>query len=196
MLLLMSRRCMAVTPRPSLGFMKPTGKYHFRLDMAYCSTSWTALTYKLLCNRSDILDRLSGVAHPLETQDLREEVEDVSKIRQHGLEGTRPLFETIRVVNTDNDYTSVQLLQDLQLKGLFGHGTIRAKSKHFPANTILHKDDCTRGDYRQAVSHDHSMAPASGCGGNVVNLVSNANSTNVTCVARMVGSEKQFYPAP
>ncbi|ETO60264.1 hypothetical protein F444_21512 [Phytophthora nicotianae P1976] len=176
--------------------MKPAGKYHFRLYMVCCSTSWIALNYKLHCNRSDILDRLSGVVHPSEAQDLREELENVSKIRQHVLEVTSPLFETNRVVNMDNYYTSVQLLQELRLKGLFGRGTIRANSKHFPTHTILQKDDCSRGDYRQSVSHDHSMLAASWCDGNVVNLVSNADSTNVTSVARMVGSEKQFYPAP
>ncbi|KAG4224722.1 hypothetical protein PC116_g26830 [Phytophthora cactorum] len=127
--------------------MKPTGKYHFRFYMVCCSTTWIALNYKLHCNRSDILDRLSG-------------------------------------------------LQELRLKGLYGRGTIRANSKHFPAHTILHKDDCTRGDYHQAVSHDHTILAASWCDGNVVNLVSNADSTHVTTVTRMVGTEKQPFPAP
>ncbi|KAG2783505.1 hypothetical protein PC116_g12677 [Phytophthora cactorum] len=96
----------------------------------------------------------------------------------------------------DNYYTSVQLLQELRLTGLYGRGTIRANSKYFMAHTILYKDDCTRGDYRQAVSHDHSMLAASWYDGNVVNLVSNADCTHVTTVTRMVGTEKQSFPAP
>ncbi|KAG2760590.1 hypothetical protein PC129_g4221 [Phytophthora cactorum] len=175
--------------------MKPTGKYHFRLYMVCCSTTWIALNYKLHCNRCDILDRLSGVVDQVEAQNLREELEDVSKIRQHVLEVARPLFGTKRIVNMDNYYTSVQLLQELRLKGLYGCGTIRANSKHFPAHTILYKDDCTRGDYRQAVSHDHSMLAASWCNGNVANLVSNSDCTHVTTVTRMVGTEKQSFPA-
>ncbi|KAG2899430.1 hypothetical protein PC117_g22232 [Phytophthora cactorum] len=176
--------------------MKPTGEYHFRLYMVCCSTTWIALNYKLHCNRSDILDRLSGVVDQVEAQNLREELGDVSKIRQHVLEVTRPLFGTNRIVNMVNYYTSVQLLQELRLKGPYGRGTIRANSKHFPVHTILYNDDCTRGDYRQAVSHDHSMLAASWCDGNVVNLVSNADCTHVTTVTRMVGTEKQSFPAP
>ncbi|KAG3060936.1 hypothetical protein PI124_g22257 [Phytophthora idaei] len=117
--------------------MKPTGKYHFRLYMVCCSTTWIALNYKLHCNRSDILDRLSGVVDQVEAQNLSEELEDVSKIRQHVLEVTRSLFGTNRIVNMDNCYASVLLLQELRLMGLYGRGTIRANSKHFPAHTIL-----------------------------------------------------------
>ncbi|KAG3112109.1 hypothetical protein PI125_g8511 [Phytophthora idaei] len=142
------------------------------------------------------MDRLSGVVDQVEAQNLREELEEVSKIRQHVLEVTRPLFGTNRIVNMDNYYTSVQLLQELRLKGLYARGTIRANNKHYPAHTILHKDDCTRGDYRQAVSRDHSMLAASWCDGNVVNMVSNADSTSVGTVTRMVGSEEQSFPAP
>ncbi|GMF19049.1 unnamed protein product [Phytophthora fragariaefolia] len=176
--------------------MKPTGKYHFWLYMVCCSTTWIALNYKLHCNRSDILNRLGGVVDPLEAQSLREELNVVSKIRQHVLEVTRPLFGTNRIINMDIYYTSIQLLQELRLKGLYGRGTIRATSKHFPFHTILHKDDCVRGEYRQAVSHDHSILAASWCDGNVVNLVSNAESTKITTVTRLIGSEKQPFSAP
>ncbi|OWZ24824.1 Transposase [Phytophthora megakarya] len=86
----------------------------------------------------------------------------------------------------DNYYTSVQLLQELRLKGLYARGTIRANSKHFPAHSILPKKDCTRGDYRQAVARDHSMLAASWCDDNVVNMISNADSTAITSVARCV----------
>ncbi|KAG2761549.1 hypothetical protein PC116_g13918 [Phytophthora cactorum] len=175
--------------------MKPTGKYHIRLYMVCCSTTWIALNYKLHCDRSDILDRLSGVVDQYEAQNLSEELEGVSKNRQHVLEVTRPLFGTNRIVNMDNYYTSVQLLQELRLKGLYGRGTIRANNKHFPAHAILYNDDCTREDYRQAVSHNHSMLAASWCDGNVANLVSNSDCTHVTTVTRMVGTEKQSFPA-
>ncbi|GMF31536.1 unnamed protein product [Phytophthora fragariaefolia] len=85
--------------------MKPTGKYHFRLYMVCCSTTWIALNYKLHCNRSDILNRLGGVVDPLEAQSLREELDVVSKIRQHVLEVTRPLFGTNRIVNMDGRFS-------------------------------------------------------------------------------------------
>ncbi|GMF48239.1 unnamed protein product [Phytophthora fragariaefolia] len=175
---------------------KPTGKNHLRLYMLCCSSTWIALNFKLHRNRSDILDRLGGVVGQDEAQTLREELEEVSKIRQHVLEVTRPLFGTNRIVNMDNYYTSVQLLQELRLKGLYGRGTIRANSKHFPAHTILPKDECTRGDYRQAVSRDHSMLAASWCDGNVVNMISNGDSTDITSVTRLVGNTHQNFTAP
>ncbi|KAF1777038.1 PiggyBac transposable element-derived protein [Phytophthora cactorum] len=59
--------------------------------------------------------------------------------------------------NLDNYYTSVQLLQELRLKGLYGRGTIRANSKHYPAHAILPQAECIRGDYRQALSPDQSI---------------------------------------
>ncbi|KAE9169391.1 hypothetical protein PF002_g30369 [Phytophthora fragariae] len=103
--------------------MKPTGKYHFRLYMVCCSTTGVALNYKPHWNRSDVQNRLGGVVDAREAQNLREELDVVSKIRQHVLEVTRPLFGTNRIVNMDNYYTSVQLLQELRLKGLYGRGT-------------------------------------------------------------------------
>lgn len=87
----------------------------------------------------------------------------------------------------------MQLLQDLCLKGLYARGTIRDNSKHYPAHTILHKNDCTREDYRQAVSHDHSMFAASWCDGNVVKMVTNADSPAITSVTRLIGIKTQSF---
>ncbi|KAJ8555029.1 hypothetical protein ON010_g9452 [Phytophthora cinnamomi] len=130
--------------------MKPTGKYHFRLYDVCCSSTWIVLNFRLHCNRSGIADRLGGVVSVQEAQGLAQELGSVSKIRQLVLEVVRPLFGSNRVVNMDNYYTSVQLLQELRLKGLYGRGTIRANSKHFPGHTILDKDldSCVRGDLR------------------------------------------------
>lgn len=88
------------------------------------STSWIALDYKLHCNRSDIVGRLVGVVSNQERMALQQELVKVGKIRQQVLEVTRPLFGTNRVVNTDNYYSSVQLLQELRVKGLYGRGAI------------------------------------------------------------------------
>ncbi|KAE9325132.1 hypothetical protein PR003_g16566 [Phytophthora rubi] len=40
--------------------MKPTDKYHFRLYVFCCSSTWIALNYKLHCNRCDVAHRLEG----------------------------------------------------------------------------------------------------------------------------------------
>jgi hypothetical protein len=58
----------------------------------------------------------------------------------------------------DNYNTSIQLLQELRLKVC----TVAALSGQTASTShmILHKDDCVRGDYRQAVSHDHTCRGA------------------------------------
>ncbi|POM63514.1 Transposase [Phytophthora palmivora] len=67
--------------------MKPTGKYHFRLYMLCCATTWVAINYRLHCN-SDIIDRLNGVVSADEAMQLRQEwiTEKVSAIRSLVLE--------------------------------------------------------------------------------------------------------------
>ncbi|KAG4053481.1 hypothetical protein PC123_g11367 [Phytophthora cactorum] len=79
-----------------------------------------AMNYRLHCNNSDIADRLQNVVSQAEMQQLREELEDVQQVRKHALELVRPYFFSRRVINMDNYYTSVQLLLDLELKGLYG----------------------------------------------------------------------------
>ncbi|KAG3109713.1 hypothetical protein PI124_g5821 [Phytophthora idaei] len=97
----------------------------------------------------------------------------------------------------DNYYTSVQLPQELRLKGLYGRGMIRANSNHFPDHTILTKDDnCTRGDFRQAVSRDHIVIAASWYDRSFVNMVSNANALAPTTVVRPIMNEQHEFPAP
>ncbi|OWY99549.1 Transposase [Phytophthora megakarya] len=136
--------------------MKPTEKYHFRLYIV----------------RSNVLDQLSGVMNQAEAQALREELDKVSKIKQHVLEVTRLLFGTIRVVRTDNHYTSVQFLQELRLKGLYGRVTVIAVSSH------------------------PGMLAASSCDGNVLNMVSNVDSTKSTTVKWKLDNEHREFPAP
>lgn len=92
---------------------KPGGKYHFRMYVACCATTWIALNYRLHCNNSDIADRLQDLASLEEVQQLREEFEKVSQVRKHVLEVVRPYLHTRRIINMDNYYTSVQLLLDL-----------------------------------------------------------------------------------
>ncbi|GMF19639.1 unnamed protein product [Phytophthora fragariaefolia] len=55
---------------------KSGGKYHIRMYVVCCSTTWIALNYRLHCNNSDNADRLVKVVSPAEMQQLREELED------------------------------------------------------------------------------------------------------------------------
>ncbi|GMF44924.1 unnamed protein product [Phytophthora fragariaefolia] len=176
--------------------MKPTGKYHFRHYVVCCSSTWIALNYKLHCSRCDVADRWDGIVGFEEDWALSEEFDQVSKIRQHVQEVMRPFYATNRIVNMDNYYTSVQLLQELELKGLYGRGTIRANSKHFPRHTMLDESKCSCGDSLQAISIDYSMNAASWCDGDVVNMLTNADPSTTSTVTRMIGSETREYPVP
>ncbi|GMF24832.1 unnamed protein product [Phytophthora fragariaefolia] len=178
--------------RPLLNLLK----YQFHLYVVCCSSTWIALNYKLHCSRCDAAARLDGIVGFEETRALREGFDQVSKIRQHVLEVMRPFYATNRIVNMDNYYTSVQLLEELERKGLYGRGTIRANSKHFPRHTILDESKCTRGDSLQAISIDYSMIAASWCDGDVVNILTNADPSATFTVTRMIGSESREYPAP
>ncbi|POM81866.1 Transposase [Phytophthora palmivora] len=96
----------------------------------------------------------------------------------------------------DNYYTSVQLLLDLQLKGLCGRGTVRGGSKHFPKHTILQKEESNRGDHQQAVAIDHKMLAVSCCDGNILTMVTNADASTTSTVIRRVGNESRQFRAP
>uniref|UniRef100_H3GQV3 PiggyBac transposable element-derived protein domain-containing protein n=1 Tax=Phytophthora ramorum TaxID=164328 RepID=H3GQV3_PHYRM len=140
--------------------MKPTGKYHFRLYMLCCSTTWISLNFRLHC-QSDVTERLAGVTTQAEAQALSDELAVSSSMRQCVLEVVRPVYGTRRIINSDNYYTSVQLLDAMRLKGLYGRGTVRKSSAHFPRHVVIEKKDCTRGTYRQAVSADRNTVAAS-----------------------------------
>ncbi|GMF62948.1 unnamed protein product [Phytophthora fragariaefolia] len=152
--------------------MKPTSKYHFRLYMLCCATTWIAVNYRFHCT-SDLLDRLDGVLPANQALELQQEWAEskLSSIRKLVLEVSRLLYGSNRVVNMDNYYTSVQLLQALRLRGLYARGTVRGTSKHFPKHTVLDKKEASRGDLRQGVCADHAIVAASWCDGNIVQII-------------------------
>lgn len=145
---------------------------------------------------SDISDRLDGVVSPRETQALSDEVAELSLIRKCVLEVARPFYKTRRIVNSDNCYTSVQLLIALRLKGLYARGTVRKTSAHFPRHVLLEKKDCSRGVSRQGVSTDHSMVAASWYDSAIVTVISNADPSTLTTVTRQVRVEQRSFSAP
>lgn len=110
---------------------KPTGKYHFKLYACCCSTSWYMVSFKLHCS-SDLVDRLDGVVPHPEIHRHADLTAKSSEIRSHVMEVTASLKGSSRIVNTDNFYTSCLLLESLRTVGLYGRGTVRSSSKHFP----------------------------------------------------------------
>jgi len=171
------------------------GKYHFRIYTCCCATTWIAINYRLH-GRGDIGTRLDGVVPPEEVRGLQEEFQDSSEIRKHVLEAVRPLYHSKRIVNTDNYYTSAKLLEALKIKGLYGRGTVRSTSQHFPKHVLLTSKDIPRGTYLQGVSKKHQMLAASWVDGNTVAILSNADPSTATNVQRRSGFTKNEIRAP
>ena len=213
---------------------KPTGKYHFKLFMCCCATSWIALNFRLHCE-STLNDRLESIAEPDDVAILEDELKNSAKTRQIVLEVVRPFYNTFRIVNCDNYYTSVQLLEALRLKGIYCRGTAKRLSKHFPRHVVLgepnkadknankskskrtenrdesdDEDDIEmdveggarvdgevrRGDFLHAVTKKHKILAASWCDGNIVTIMSNADSSSVSSVTRLVKRKHIGVPAP
>jgi hypothetical protein len=139
---------------------KPTGKYHFKIYVCCCSVSWVAISFKLHCH-SDMKSRLQGVLRTEAIEALEEETRGISEMRQLVSELIIPIKDSKRIVNTDNYYTSTQLLELLKTNGLYGRGTVRVNSKHFPRCFLLSKEDeYARGEMRQGVSARYQMVAA------------------------------------
>ena len=186
-----ARRLICFNPR------KPGGKFHFKIYMACCATSWIALNYKLYTKDSQMEYRLGGVIPAEEILSFKEDLQHCSKTRADVMEVLRPYFGTKRIVSTDNYYTSMMLLEGMKLKGLYGRGTVKSGSKHFPKHVMLTKGDkCARGDYRIGVCAANQSLAASWWDGNAVTIISNADSSDVTRVSRAVRMEKSSFQAP
>lgn len=162
----------------------------------YCAPTWVALNYRLHCTNSEIADRLQHVVNLDEIQALREELTHVKQVRRHVLEAVRSYFNSQRIINMDNYYTSVQLLLDLRLNVLYGRGAVRGGSMHFSKHTVLEKKESTRGDHQQAVAVNHNIIAASRCDGNIVTMATNSDASTTTNVVRRVGNESREFPAP
>ena len=71
---------------------------------------------------------------------------------QHGLgydvvtQLTNNLHNTYRKIFFDNFFTSIPLLEDLYIQGLYGCGTVRNNRKGFPADLKKPRDVKNRGD--------------------------------------------------
>lgn len=169
---------------------KPTGKYHFKLYMCCCSTSWYVVSFKLHC-ASNLEDRLDGVLPTSDRTSIAELTKHSSDVRSHVIEVTASLRGTRRVVNTDNFYTSCLLLESIGSIGLYGRGTVRQTSQLFPKYTIIEaKHDTDRGRMNQGVCVEKHIVAASWVDGAVVSIVSNADSSGTSTVHRRIGQTK------
>ena len=175
---------------------KPTGKYHFKIYVCACATTWIAFGFKLHCS-STMEARLEGTVDKRSAKQFEKSLAYSSEVCKHVLEVTRSIFKTNRIVNTDNFYTSVKLLMSLRTVGLYGRGTVRKNSKHFPSFVMLEKDKNTkRGDMIVAVNASQKIVACSWMDGSVVNMLSNADSSGTSIVTRQLKQKKVEFKAP
>ncbi|GMF62961.1 unnamed protein product [Phytophthora fragariaefolia] len=108
-----------------------------------------------------------------------------------------PAEGTLRVVNTENFYTSCLLLESLRSLGLYCTGAVRQASQLFPKYTMIEpKHDTDRGQRKQCVCVEKHILAASWVDGAVLIIVSNADSYDTSTVFRRIGQAKVAFQAP
>lgn len=125
--------------------------------MSCCATTWLVLAYRLH-GQSSFAEHPSGVLSEEIEDTLARQIAEVSFVRQHVLEVVRPFYFSNRIINTDNYYTCVQLLQTLRVKGIYGRGKVRGNNVHFSKHIKLDKATSVRGDVRQGMSVHRQIA--------------------------------------
>jgi hypothetical protein len=174
---------------------KPTGKYHFKIYVCACASTWLAFGFKLHCI-SEADARLKGPLSNKAIQQFKKATNYSSEVRKHVLEVTYTVYNSKRIVNTDNFYTSAALLLSLRTVGLYGRGTVRKGSKHFPNFVVLPKDNPKRGEMIIAVNKPNKIVACSWMDGSVVNMLSNADSNGIGMVERQIKQFKKQFKAP
>ena len=115
------------------------------------------------------------------------------------LDMARPCFNTGRVLNMDNYYTSVHAFAELPKNGMFARGTCRPNRKHFPEVVTFTKAEAKavgRGIVKVASNRKHAMVAMGWVDGNPVHLLTTADGTKGSAVKRRIGSQVQTVQAP
>ncbi|GMF31484.1 unnamed protein product [Phytophthora fragariaefolia] len=174
---------------------KPIEKYHFKLYVCCCSTSWYAVCFKLHCF-SKLGDRMDGVIPRTEVQKLAELITNSSEIHSHVMEVVSSLKGSSGIVNTDNFYPSCLLLEILRSIGLYERGTVRTSSKHFPHFTMIRKVYAKpRGYLKQGLYLEKHIVAASWVDGSIMNVVSNADASTTSTAHRRIKEASVTFTA-
>jgi len=154
------------------------------------------VSFRLHCD-SELAERQRGVMSPNTIRQLEVDTEFSSTVRGIVLEVVKRLEGTKRIVNTDNFYTSVALLRSLKHFGMYGRGTVKESSAHFPkAHMFSKKSNEPRGSSLQGVCSTERVIAASWRDGTTVNVISNADPSSMGEVTRLVGQTHKKFAAP
>lgn len=184
---------------------KPCDKYHFRfyvmtdVENYVCLRIWVHTK-----NESDIADglppRLASVADEFSNkEDETVEAEEQSKLVRLVLDMAKPWYQTGRVVNMDNYYTSPTVFIELKKNGVFARGICRSNRRMFPESIQFSKTEARnseRGSMKVVANIKHKMAAMGWVDGHPVHFLTTADGTKESIVQRRVRDERKSFKAP
>ena len=129
-----------------------------------------------------------------------EQEQNVTKITSVVLDMCQPLYNSGRVVNMDNYYTSPEVAVLLKRKGVYMRGTCRKNRRGFPKGVLYSKTDAKnfeRGSYKMMVDATNLLVCYGWLDGSPVQILSTADgSVSHSSVVRRIGKEDKIVKAP
>ena len=198
---------------------KPGGKYHFKLYVVTDTDNYICLRFRIHTkNSSDVGD---GVGTMIETAEnptpsfasqpeemvatTGDDEQEQEKLQQGMIlvnlvcDMMKPWYNTGKVVNMDNYYTSPKAFIELKRNGVFTRGTCRGDQSLFPKSIQFSPTEATksgRGAMKVATNAKFSLTALGWVDGNPVNFLTSADETEATSVRRRVGKDKITIRAP
>jgi hypothetical protein len=129
----------------------------------------------------------------------RRSEEELSTIVKLVLDMAKPLFNSGRIINMDNYYTSPAVALELMKKEVYIRGTCRSSRKGFPKGVCFTNAEATksgRGAIKRMVDVKHGITCYGWVDGNPVHFLTTADGSEVVTVQRRVNSERRQVSAP
>ena len=190
---------------------KPGGKYHFKLYVVTDTDCFVCLRFRIhMKNGSDVGDGLAARLEMEENPAASLRAADMDAADEHGdksqgilvelvCDMLKPWYNTGKVVNMDNYYTSPKAFIELRRNGIFARGTCRGDRSLFPACIQFSPTEATkrgRGAMKVATNAKFSLTALGWVDGNPVHFLTSADGTEATSVRRRVGQDKITIQAP
>ena len=181
---------------------KPCGKYSFRLYVVGDCDTYAALRLRVHTkDSSDFADgppQATAVASVIDTSSNEEKDDEEPILVALVLDMFKPWFNSGRVANMDNYYTSPKAFLKLQENGILARGTCRVSRSLFPQSVVFSSSDAAklpRGSSKVAVCKNKGLVAMGWVDGNPVHFLTTADGTNEASVERRVNSQKQTIKA-
>ena len=176
---------------------KPCGKYHFRFYVVTDTDEFVAL--RLRVHTKNNSDHADGYPEWKNGNEGINEEAGQTKLKDLVIDMARPWFQTGRVLNMDNYYTSVDTFCLLKQNGMYARGTCRSNRRHFPEAVQFTKTEATatgRGAMKVVTNAASGIVAMGWVDGNPVHFLTSADGTELSTVNRRVGSIVSIVRAP